>query len=90
MNTRSEVEQREFRSKVAKIRRETDLYYSEESKVMNNQIGEFVYYHTLNAEQQAFVARNADLDVDLVLRVYARDGLLTQAEFAELVKGEQE
>jgi len=89
MNTRTDAEQREFRSRVEGVRRETALYYSEESKVMRDQLGEFTYYHALNADQQAFVARNADLDVDLVLRVYTQDGLLTQAEFAELMRGEQ-
>ncbi|MDI6720485.1 MAG: hypothetical protein QMD46_12815 [Methanomicrobiales archaeon] len=93
MKTRTEAEQREFRNKVEEIRRENNLYYPEESKVMNIQPGEFVYYHALNAEQQAFVARNADLNVDLVLRVYTQDRLqdrlLTQAEFAELMRAQE-
>ena len=87
MRVRTESEQRGFQSRVVKDRREANLYYPVEWQVIDDQQGDFVYYHALDAERQAFVARNADLDVDLVMRVYADDRLLTRAEFEAMFEG---
>ncbi|MFA5444912.1 MAG: hypothetical protein WC262_08040 [Bacteroidales bacterium] len=88
MKIRTETEQKEFKKKVENDRRMADLYYPDESQVIREQPGDFVYYHALDAERQAFVVRNANLDVDLVMRVSTDDWLLTRAEFEALFESE--
>jgi len=90
MKLRTDTEQKEFRDEIETTKREARLYYPVESQVIVDQLGDFVYYHALSADERAFVDRNADLNVDLVMRVYTDDRLLTREEFEALLKEGQE
>ena len=81
---RTETEQKEFLARVEKIRSENRTYYPVESRVMDGRPGDFAYFHALDEARQAFVVQSESLNVDLVLRVYTDDRLLTCEEFEQM------
>jgi len=82
--TRTKSEQKIFRQRIETLRRENTLYYPVEEQAMLVPGDDVVSYLGLDAPRQAFVVANPALDVDLVLRVYAHDRLLTVDEFEQL------
>jgi hypothetical protein len=80
---RTETEQKEFVAREKQAQREIRLYYPAESKAIDDQIGDYVYYHALDEARQKFVVQDETLGVDLIRRVYADDRLLSKREFEQ-------